>query len=103
MRHDTIEVELPKRRAHRIWYGHGSSRLIADDSANLPAYAIDAAIADFTPVKFPATATANLRTDDHHPLPASLIANLTAQLESLDRDRERMANLLRHAAAIAGE
>jgi hypothetical protein len=104
MRHDTIDAELRNRRMRRIWYGHGSSRLITDDSRNrTPANVIDEAISHFAPIDTRATSNANFRTDDNHPLPASLIDKLTAQLATLDRQREQLANLLRHVDGIAAE
>jgi hypothetical protein len=86
MRHDSIEIPHANRHTRRIWYGHGSSRTIADHTPNLPpAAVIDEAIASFERVDAP-----------DKPLPHALVANLSAQLHALDRQRSQLAQLLRN-------
>ena len=88
MRHDSIEIALPNStaRARRIWHGHGCSRVVIDNSRELPpANVLDEAIAGFEP----------LDASTIRPMNLSLIAGLSAQLEALDRQRDHLAQLLR--------
>jgi hypothetical protein len=98
MRTDSIEIAIPKTttRTRRVWYGHGSSRLVTEPSHELPADIVDEAIAGFEPVND--SGTPDLTTHTAHkcrPTNMSLAAGLSAQLEALDRQREQLAQLLR--------
>jgi hypothetical protein len=98
MRTDSIEIAIAKTttRTRRVWYGHGSCRLVTEPSHELPADVIDEAIAGFEPVGDAATTA--LTTHAAHaarPTSSSLAAGLSAQLEALDRQREQLAQLLR--------
>ncbi|MCI0334178.1 MAG: hypothetical protein L0228_13250 [Planctomycetes bacterium] len=96
MRNDSIEIGVvnPARRSRRIWYGHGSSRLVTENPRELPpAAVIDEAIAGFERVDEAATET-EAGAGDWRPVKDSLVANLAAQLNALDRQREQLAALL---------
>jgi hypothetical protein len=85
MRHDSVDLSFPTA-TRRVWYGHGSSRFIADDKRNLaPTEVVDEAIASFERVDAPAK-----------PQPHPLVAKLSAQLNALDRQRNHLAQLLRN-------
>jgi hypothetical protein len=99
MRHDSIEIHRPnaRRRTRRVWYGHGSCRVIADSERALPpADVIDEAMASFERVDAAARPKAPaLFGIDRPPLTKSLMADLSSQLSVLDRQRDQLARLLR--------
>jgi hypothetical protein len=100
MQNDFIEIQIANPRTRRIWYGHGSSRLVTEDVRNLrPAKVIDEAMAAF---EFIDTAA---KSESSAPAPKSCrplknsIADLSAQLENLDRQRDRLSRLLHEISA----
>jgi hypothetical protein len=98
MRHDTIEFRrpTPKARTRRVWYGHGSCRVIADSDRELPpADVIDEAIAGFERVDAAAKPIPSAHTAIDRQLTMNLLAtDVAAQLLALDRQREQLARLL---------
>jgi hypothetical protein len=89
MRNNPNEISYVnvESRTRRIWYGHGKSRLVTESSPDVaPANAIDEAMAGF-----------DLDDAAHTPRPQmnSLVADLSAQLIALDRQRNHLARLLR--------
>jgi hypothetical protein len=69
----------PKPRTRRIWYGHGSSRLVTQDTPNLPPAAIDEAITRFKRIDAPANPVpARHAAMAHHELMDSIAANLSS-------------------------
>ncbi len=99
MRYDSTEIGFTNKasRTRRIWYGHGSSRLITENPRELPpADIIDEALPGFVPAratKKPVATT--IAAKDRRPVNISLAASLAAQLDVLDRQREQLAKLLR--------
>lgn len=83
-------------RTQRIWYGHGSSRLVADTAPDSPPVeAIDEAIAGFLCAAPSARSTTEPQSlADRHAAMHSLVADLSSQLAALDRQREHLARLL---------
>jgi hypothetical protein len=104
MPHNPLEITpaTPKPLTRRVWYGRGSSRLITDDAqpALPPADVIDAAIAGFERIDSAATPTSNQNASQVRSLISpSFAADLSAQLAKLDRQRDRLARLLREVSA----
>jgi hypothetical protein len=93
MHHNPLQITNNKRPTRRVWYGHGSSRLITDHERDLPSPdVIDEAIASFERVH-----PSNPRNEPHthrQPIADSLVANISTQLTALERQREQMSNLL---------
>jgi hypothetical protein len=103
MRHDPLEIQhaKPNGRTRRVWYGHGSSRLISENPRDLPpASVIDEAIAGFERVDTPAESLAQ-PAENWQPLKSSLTANLVAQLGELERQRQQLEKLLRNIDNVA--
>jgi hypothetical protein len=81
MRHDSPEIRHanPKPRTRRIWYGHGSTRLVAQDTPDVPAAAIDEAMARFQRVDAPSNSVpARHAAMDHQELMDCIAANLSS-------------------------
>jgi hypothetical protein len=97
MHHNPLQLDnsTTKRTTRRIWYGHGSSRLVTETPRDLPpAEIIDEAIAAFERIDTAATSDAQPHRENWQLLNTSLTARLAAQLDSLERQRQQLEKLL---------
>jgi hypothetical protein len=81
MRHQPFDARHAnlKPRTRRIWYGHGSSRLVTQDTPNLPPAAIDEAMARFKRIDAPANPLpASHAAMNHHELMDAIAASLSS-------------------------
>lgn len=97
MRHDFIEIRSARAtdRTRRVWYGHGSSRLVTEAARDLPpAEVIDEAIAGFDGIESEIAPKLGIHST-WRPVKTSIVANLTSQLAALDHQRKQLVELLR--------